>query len=99
MTPAWKLRVRERLLELGKSPDWLDAELDVTRGMTRKMLGPKQNTSSLVNEVCRVLQIDPPVLHSDDPGDLEAVALLRRARPDQRAAVWAILELIKRETD
>lgn len=97
MTTAWKERAREKLQELGKTTDWLDAELGVTRGMARKMLGTKQNTSALVDDVCRILEIDPPVLLAQGADEREAIELLRQASPDQRQAIWAILKLVRKE--
>lgn len=97
MNPDWKERARVRLEELGKSADWLAEELRVSRGMVRKMLGPKQNTSSLVDEVSRVLGIEPPVLVVQGAREREAFELIRRANPDQLDAIITILRLSNKE--
>jgi hypothetical protein len=91
MTADWKARARERLAEMGKSADWLDSELKVTRGMVRKMLGPRQNTSALVDDVCRILEIAPPVLRTENAEEQLAMERLRKASEDTRNAVLAIL--------
>lgn len=96
MTPRWKQTVRDRLDEMGKDHRWLEAQLGAGRGMVTRMLGDRQNTSALVDRVCSVLGISGPVAIPLSVAEDEVFDLLRRASDDQRAAVLAILALVKK---
>ena len=97
-TTEWKERVRARLTELGHDHRWLEAQLigrdggGASRGMVTKLLGGKQNTSALVDLICEVLDLDPPVAELNDPDEFRLLEGFRRLGPDQRRHLLGLIQ-------
>lgn len=100
MTPEWKEAVRGALRDRGVSEQWLAdqiaARLDapgMKRDTVNKMLR-NQQASALVPHVCAILGLPPPMVATPPVPDPElrlALDLVRKAPPDIRRAVIALL--------
>jgi hypothetical protein len=98
MTTAWKEAARRRLEELGKDHRWLESQIGAGRGMVTRMLGSQQNTSALVDAVCRALAIPGPMVEASGPEEERLLELLRTASPEARKLAEAALLLVARKT-
>ena len=60
MTPEWKAKVREKLEGRGAAAE-LARQLGVDKSLIGRMLSERQQTSKLVDRICELLQIEPPL--------------------------------------
>ena len=97
VTPEWKERVRARLTELGHDHRWLEAQLigrdgaGASRGMVTKLLSGRQHTSALVDLICEVLGLSPPMAVVNDPDEFALLDGYRRLGPDQRRHLLGLI--------
>ena len=100
MTPEWKATVRLELDRRDVSEQWLADQVAKRRGMKsmkrdtiNKMLN-RQQSSSLVPDVCAILGIDPPMVATPQRPDEETrqiLELLMRSSPAVKRAVLLLL--------
>lgn len=89
VTREWVSRVVAALEARHKTFKWLEGELGVSTGTLNRLLH-KQASSILVEPVCRILEIDPPI-DDPDPVYVELIQIIRRWTPEQRLAWIAVL--------
>lgn len=97
LTTEWKGAVRRRLSTMGHDHRWLEAELGVGRGMVTRMLSAGQNTSALVDQVCALLEIPPPMAVVGTPEEVRMVEGYRKMTPAQQRHLLGLLGLLDRE--
>jgi bisphosphoglycerate-dependent phosphoglycerate mutase len=97
MTATWKDRVRARLDELGHDHRWLEERIGAGRGQVTKMLAEKQQTSKMVDAVCRVLDLPPPSIASNDADEQELVRRFREMDNEGKRHVLGIVEMLTRD--
>lgn len=95
LTDEFKQRVRQKLDALDKDHRWLEGEIGASRGMVTKMLNPRQNTSALVDPVCRALGIDPPVAEIQGADEQKLVDAYRRMTPEQQRSLIGLLSIAR----
>lgn len=99
VTAEWKERVRARLVELGHDHRWLEAHIKgpqgrpVSRGMVTKLLGSTQSTSALVDAICDVLGLMPPMAEVSDPDEFTLLEGYRRMSIQQKRHLLGLLGL------
>lgn len=93
VTKEWRESVRARLKEIGHTVKWLETQLGVGNGSVSALL-KRHQTSGLVDDICRILEIDLPTQVSDD----EAAILeqYRGASPEAKAVMLATIAAIRR---
>lgn len=96
MTSAWKERVKARLVELGKDQLWLEAELKCGKGMVSRLLNSSQQTSKLVEPICRALDIAPPMVEAESDDELEFLEGYRDLQPDEREHLRGIVQSLRK---
>lgn len=96
-TEEWKERVRRRLADMGHDHRWLEAQIigrrgqPAGRGAVTKLLAPGEHTSGLVDPICQLLGIDPPVAEVSDPEEFRLLAGFRRLPADQRRHLLGLI--------
>ncbi len=101
MTPEWKAEVRQLLRDRDLSEQWLADRVTERRGLRKsmkrdtinKMLN-RQESSSLVDDVCVILGVGPPltVPRRSDPETERLIELVLRATPEKRRGLILLLE-------
>jgi hypothetical protein len=97
MTPRWKQRVRDRLAENKRNgvEPWDQVQLAAAVGAKDKSGITKMwkaTGSTFVPEICRVLQIPPPMHERKEPDDLDVY--LDGKTPDQRDRIAKALKTL-----
>lgn len=98
-TEEWKARVRQRLGELGRDHRWLEAQIagrggrSAGRGSVTKLLSAGDNTSGLVDPICQILGVDPPMAEVNSSQEFALLAAFRQMSPDQRRHLIGLLGL------
>lgn len=94
ITELFKKRMLDRLGEIGKTQQWLEQELGLAKGSVHRLLNSQQS-SVIVDPICKLLDIPPPFDHPD-PMVCEMVELFYSAKDSKKAAYLALL---RSETD
>lgn len=95
ITDEWKSRVKKRLIDLGRDYRWLEHQVGASSGAISRML-TAQNTSALMEPVCRALEIDPPITEVQNDDEERLVEGFRKMSPAQRAHLLGLLGLVDR---
>lgn len=96
MTDAWKRSVLAELKRRGLTRMWLAEKLGTSKSQVTEML-TKHQTSALVDDVCRILKLDPPTPGVSSDEVQEAVDIIQALDDDQRKAALTFLRLIKKK--
>lgn len=92
MTRAWKALVVDRMVARNLSRAELARQLGVTRGALTQFFGVDQQSSTLVPEVARLLELPMPTMNEDD----ELAQLVAALSPDDRSALLVLArQLVK----
>lgn len=91
LTDEWRSAMTARLSELGKTHSWLEAQIGAPNGTVNALLR-RVVTSRLVDDICRVLAIDPPIQAPDDARRI--IEIYRSKGPKARATMLRVLEAI-----
>lgn len=94
LTQAWKDLVKAKLVELKHNQQWLEQRIGSGAGSVSRMLHADAQVSSLVDAVCEVLKIPPPMPYSSRESYL--LSLWRDTDPADQDAVITLLEKRKR---
>lgn len=74
VTPEWKSAVVAALKELGQTKTWLSEQIGCDKSALTVMLRPATTVSRLVDPICAVLKIAPPLVGADvDQSDVIAM--------------------------
>ena len=95
MTTAWKRAVDQKLLDAGKTRAWLAEELGVDKGAITRMLSDEQQTSSMVDDVCKLLDLPPPTLPISSFDEKNVVEGWRKLNEEDRDQVRRLIDRLR----
>lgn len=101
----FKARVRKKLAALGVDHRWLEARIvnrkgkPIGRGSVTKLLAEGEHTSGLVDPICELLGVDPPVMEIHDAQERQFIEHLRRMPLAQRNHLFGLIGLSSDEDD
>lgn len=92
-----KLEGNKRAGRQPANPEQLRAAVKAKKGSMNKLLDlerkPQQNTSAYVDEICAVLEMDPPVFDVKRDEDLERdIEVFSTLPPEERAAYVVLMK-------
>ncbi len=98
MTPEWKQSVKDKLTLLGRNQTWLAEQVGVDKSTISLMLRADQVTSSVVDDVSKVLEIPLPTVGIDEI-DSETLDDLKQLEPEDKEQVRALIAMLRKLRD
>lgn len=95
VTPEWKASVIAALKELGQTKTWLADQIGCDKSALTVMLRPSTTVSRLVDPICAVLKLPPPLVGADvDQSDI--IAMVGALDENDRALAIDFIRRLRR---